>query len=219
MGGLFYWVTLCPSIPNLLGMRIIAFIVGFCLCMPVLAAEKIGAVDRTRGETLAIRSNVSHNLNQGSAIEFRDLLRTGKQSRLLVNFIDGSTLTLGDGSELSIDEMVYEPKTRGRAVLRLTQGVFRMVSGKVNKVPGGTLTIQTPLATIGVRGTDFWGEQTQDILLMALLDRGELSIETTEGTIKLSNPLHAVKVQKGKPMETFVLTPQQLKSAVETVAW
>ncbi|MCW8915645.1 MAG: FecR family protein [Magnetovibrio sp.] len=200
-------------------MRIFAFIIGLCFCLPVQAADNIGAVERTRGEATAIRGQVAHDLSQGSAVVFRDLLRTGQQSRLQVSFIDGSSLTLGDDAELSIDEMVYEPKTKGRAVLRLTQGVFRMVSGKINKVPGGSLTIQTPLATIGVRGTDFWGQQTQDTLLMALLDRGELTIETADGTVKLSNPLHAVKVQKGEPLETFILTPEQLKSAVKTVAW
>lgn len=183
-------------------------------------AKPVGAVERARGDTTARSGDAVRPLAEGGGVRFEDVLRTGGASRLMVKFIDGTGLSLGDSSELTIDDLVYEPGQRGRAVLRLAQGVFRLASGQVNKVPGGSLTVVTPLATIGARGTDFWGEQSADALLIALLDDGELTIATAEGVVTLTEPLSAVRFEKGRPPGgTFTLTPQQLQEAMATVAW
>ena len=183
------------------------------------AAETVGTVDRARGEASVLRQDQEHALAQGQPVQFLDVLRTQDSTRLEARFIDQSVLVLGDNSELTIDEMVYEPDTKGRAVLRLAKGVFRMTSGQVNKVSGGTLTVHTPLATIGVRGTDFWGQQSEDTLLMAVLDDGELFIQTETQAYKLNTPLSAIKIQKDQPVDVFTLSPEQLDAATKTVAW
>ena len=136
------------------------------------AAERVGTIERAKGGSSVVRLGYERALDQGQDVQFLDVLRTQDNTRLETRFIDQSILTLGDHSELTIDEMVYEPGRSGRAVLRLAKGVFRMTSGQVNKVPDGTLTVHTPLATIGVRGTDFWGQQSEDTLVMAVLDDG-----------------------------------------------
>lgn len=184
------------------------------------AAENIGAVERIHGQTQAMNEGRSRPLATGSAVQFLDTLQTGSAARVNVTFVDGTDLFLGEHSELSIDEMVYEPGVRGRGVLRLNQGVFRLVSGQVNKLPGATLEIVTPFATIGVRGTDFWGEQTPDKLTMALLDDGELILTTKEGSVTLTDPLSAVVIRKGEvPGTLFKLTPKALQDALATISW
>jgi len=195
-------------------------LVGAAVVLPAQAAEDVGAVERARGATMVVRQEVLLPLQQGSGVQVLDHLQTGDEARLHVVFADGSDLSMGSSSDLVIDDMVYEPGSRGRGVLHLTKGVFRLVSGQVNKVPGGTLTIRTPLATIGVRGTDFWGWQTPEKLEMALLDDGELTITTAQGTVTLTDPLSAVVVLKGQaPSAIYTLSPEQLSAAKATLEW
>lgn len=185
-----------------------------------LASDDIGVVERARGAVVVLRQDASQPLRSGSGVQVLDSLQTGEDARLQVVFADGSELSMGSSSQLTVDDMVYEPARRGRGVLRLSQGVFRLVSGQLNKVPDGALTIITPLATIGVRGTDFWGQQTPDKLVMALLDDGELTITTAQGAVTLTDPLSAIVVYKGQaPGALYTLTPQQLAAAKATVAW
>lgn len=199
------------------------FIFVLVVCPPVWALniqDGIGAVNHAQGTTQARNDGSARDLKTGGGILYQDTLVTGDASRLNVMFADGSNLFLGDRSELIIDEMVYEPKQFGHGVLRLTSGVFRLISGQINKVPEGELTIITPQATIGVRGTDFWGHQTADRLVMALLDDGELSITTDKGTVVLTDPLSVVTIEKGQaPGAVGKLTKQQLKDAVATISW
>ena len=185
-----------------------------------MATAKIGAVEKIRGEASAYYKASLRQLVGGGGVLFEDTLRTGDKTRLLVDFVDGSKLSLGDNSELLIDEMIYDPGKKGKGALRLAKGVFRFVTGQINKVPGGQLVLSTPVATIGIRGTDFWGEQTDTRLTMALLDSGELTIATPNGTVTLTQPLSAVTIERGQaPGAVFTLTPAQLQAAAGTVAW
>lgn len=208
-------------------MRLVLVVMGLVwagtVCLAVWAAQAaddVGAVEQARGVTMVARQDVLQPLQLGSGVQMLDHLQTGDEARLHVVFADGSDLSMGARSDLIVDDMVYEPGRQGHGVLRLTQGVFRLVSGQVNKVPGGKLTILTPLATIGVRGTDFWGQQTPEKLEMALLDDGELTISTTQGTVTLTDPLSAVVVLKGQaPSAIYTLSAEQLSAAKATVAW
>ncbi|MCR4377202.1 MAG: FecR family protein [Rhodospirillales bacterium] len=204
-------------------------IVSMAFALPA-GAETVGAVERARGETSASQMDQTRVLSDGSAVQVDDVLRTGAGSRLYVTFIDDTRLMLGDRSEIVIDSLVYSPDQSGpeqlspeqlsMGALRLTHGVFRMVSGQVNKVPGGALVIATPMATIGVRGTDFWGEQSADQLLMALLDDGELTLTTAQGSVTLTDPKTAVLIHAGEaPGPVFTLTDQQLQDALATIGW
>lgn len=189
----------------------------------VRAGDDVGNVARARGFAVALPAgkDVGRRLGAGSPVLFRDEIETGSDTRVQLHLIDGSRIMLGDGSRLMIDEMVYDPGTRGNGVIRLTEGVFRMISGQVNKVPGGTLTVVTPLVTIGVRGTDFWGLQTADKLTLALLDDGVVTVSTDAGGVILTEPGTAVTVEarNSPPAGPVTMTPAQLETAKATVAW
>lgn len=102
------------------------------------AAGEIGAVERARGQTSATQLSLQRPLAQGSAVKYLDQLHTGNQSRLKVKFLDGTQLALGQGSDLNIDEMVYDPGKRGSAAFRLVQGVFAWFRGKSTRCRGGS---------------------------------------------------------------------------------
>ena len=181
-------------------------------------ATDIGQVTRERGDSLGIIQQTERELTAGSAVIQHETLRTGLETRLEVTFRDDSRLTLGDASEIILDEMVYDPDSGdGAYVLRVSSGVFRMVSGAINK-KGGTLAVVTPVATIGVRGTDFWGLQEVDKLTMALLDDGELEITTPQGTVVLTRPGESVVINRDAPPgDIVVLDSAQIAVAAQTV--
>jgi hypothetical protein len=182
----------------------------------------IGDVVRARGNITSVLRSLPRTLNKGSDVRFLDTILTGDDTRAEIVLIDDSQLSIGDNSELTIDEMVYEPGKKSRGVLTLTRGVFRMVLGKINKQDGGTLVLNTPIATIGVRGTDFWGLQEENKLTMALIDNGIVEITGADGrTVTLDTPLQAVVIERGQPTPAapFNLTPEQLAEAAKTVTY
>ena len=182
----------------------------------------VGDVARSRGQFAALQSGVARSLFEGSDVRFLDTIITGADTRAEIEFIDKSYLMVGENSALTIDEMVFEPGVRSTGIITLTQGVFRMVSGKINKVPGGELIIHSPVATIGIRGTDFWGLQEKDKLTMALIDDGIFEMTGDDGkTVVLDTPLQAVVIERGQPTPDapFSLTPAQLQEAAKTVTY
>ena len=81
-----------------------------------------------------------------------ELLETVPLGSMIVNFVDDTTLTLGSSAWLLVDELVFDPQSKNdSAVIKMMAGTFYYVSGRLSK---GSVTIITPVATIGIRGTE-----------------------------------------------------------------
>jgi hypothetical protein len=113
------------------------------------------------GNTSAIIPNASQVPPQGtrSDLKLKDPiirnaeLATAERGALEVTFLDGSKLTMGQNSRLTVDEYVYSgPGGTGKQTVRYTKGIFRFVSGSI---PKDNVKIETPTVTIGIRGTIF----------------------------------------------------------------
>lgn len=113
------------------------------------------------GNTSAVIPNASQVPPQGtrSDLKLRDPiirnaeLATAERGALEVTFLDGSRLTMGQNSRLTVDEYVYTgPGGTGKQTVRYTKGIFRFVSGSI---PKDNVKIETPTVTIGIRGTIF----------------------------------------------------------------
>ena len=78
-------------------------------------------------------------------------IATGPEGRTQMLFIDGSALTVGPNSELTLDEFVFDAETgAGKLAFSTGKGLFRFVGGKISKT--AEVTFRTPTALIGVRG-------------------------------------------------------------------
>ncbi|MBT6116654.1 MAG: FecR domain-containing protein [Rhodospirillaceae bacterium] len=186
------------------------------------AAEVAGTVERLRGAVAAERDGARRTLGQGAAVFVGDRLTTGGDSRLEVRFVDGTVVTLGDRSDLVVDRFLYDPpRDAGDAVLQLANGVFRAASGGISKLRGAPLKIETPTGTLGIRGTEFWGEQRADSLLVALLGGGGAFVENVAGRTEIGDIGYATKVEAPgqAPSPAFALTAEQIEAALATVAW
>ena len=205
-----------------LGTLTAGLFIGLGLGLPALAAPgqdgaDVADVDAVVATVEAKRAGDARRVGMPDDLYAGEELVTGKGARLHATLTDGGKLMLGEEAVVALDRFLLEADEPAGAV-RVTKGAFRMISGSINKGLGGTLTLRTPVATIGVRGTDFWGLQTEDSLLMALLDDGELSITFPTGTVVLSEPMTLVRYQRGQERPVMdVLTPEALSEAAATV--
>ncbi|MEQ9641760.1 MAG: FecR domain-containing protein [Alphaproteobacteria bacterium] len=90
-------------------------------------------------------------LEVGSDVVADERIVTGEVGKTHLLFLDGSALTVGPGSDLVLDEFVYDPDTKtGKIAVSASKGLLRFVGGRISKTT--PVIIKTPSATIGIRG-------------------------------------------------------------------
>ncbi|SDG47718.1 FecR family protein [Roseospirillum parvum] len=205
--------------PVVLGL-LVALALSPILPGPLLAAEfgeTIGTVSRALAPADAIRRGQPIPLERGDAIRFGDDLTTGVDGRLEVVFTDDTRLTLGERSAVTVDSYVFTP-AGGEGTWRLLSGVFRMVTGEIARRQPDKVTVATPVATIGIRGTDFWGGRLKDNPLAVLTLDGHIEVSAPGGRISLGPGEGAVFTSaEAAPSGVGPWTPAQVESAVRTV--
>ena len=88
----------------------------------------------------------------GDLVYQGDVVRTGADGRLSINFTDGTSFNLTNNAIMTLNEFVYDPNGKSNSTLfNLSKGTFTFVAGKIAKT--GDMKIDTPVATVGVRGT------------------------------------------------------------------
>jgi hypothetical protein len=116
------------------------------------AGKVIGHVTKLVGTATAIRNGVSIILNQGDNVEKGDVVQSGSGSTLGVTFIDGTVFGLSSNARMVLNEMVYDPNgSDNSSLISLVAGTISFVAGQTAK--HGDMKIDTPVATMGIRGT------------------------------------------------------------------
>ena len=112
----------------------------------------IGHVTKLTGSATAIRNGVSIILNNGDNVEKGDVVQSGSDSTLGITFIDGTVFGLSSNARMVLNEMVYDPNgSNNSSLLSLVAGTISFVAGETAK--HGDMKIDTPVATMGIRGT------------------------------------------------------------------
>jgi hypothetical protein len=154
--------------------------------VPAGAADEIGVVTRVQNSAEVLSTGENRPLHAGDTVYADDVLSTGPESRLEVTFADGTNLTLGENAVIEIDEFVYDPDSEsGSAVWDVIAGAFLMATGEIAKTSPENVSVMTPYAHIGIRGTEFWGGLIDDGYGVLALE-GIVSVTTTGGTVVLS---------------------------------
>lgn len=117
--------------------------------------EPIGNIESLEGEVWAIRADGERvQLELGDEVYQGDILESGAEGNVGVLLADETTFAMGPEGRMVLDEMVYDPATQeGSVSMSVLQGVFTFVSGQVAKTDPDAMTLDTPVATIGIRGT------------------------------------------------------------------
>ncbi len=118
-------------------------------------AQPIGTVDTTSGSVVATRVDGSKvELEPGSPVFQGDVIETSDSGSVGVTLADETTFSMAENGNMVLDEMVYDPATQeGSVSISAVEGVFTFVSGQIAKTDPDAMTLNTPVATIGIRGT------------------------------------------------------------------
>jgi len=118
------------------------------------SADKIGHIQSVKGLASIVRNGAVLEGTAGAALYRGDLIRTGKPGAAGIVLTDDSSISLGSGSELALNNYAFEPKEgRFALALRMVKGTFSYITGQITRLAPDTAQVQTPDATIAVRGT------------------------------------------------------------------
>ena len=127
------------------------------LMLPIYASQ-VGQVEYVRGVVSATDSSKGMRfVNRNAPINEKDTIQTSRDSMAVLRFIDGTSMTLRPYTVFRVDEYHYENslQDKDRGIFSLLKGGFRALSGFLSKTSPRALSVRTPTATIGVRGTEF----------------------------------------------------------------
>lgn len=163
-----------------------------------IAVAKIGSPVGEVDEAVAnvFGKNPNNRLKPGDTIHFKESIRTGWESAISIRFLDDTQLHLGPKSNLLIDEFIFDPDAENtNGLLKVTQGTFRFISGIV--AGERNLSIETPQATIGIRGTIFDVKINRKMTEINMHE-GQVEIITKEGTTNIVRGQSATVNKKGE---------------------
>lgn len=166
--------------------------VGAACVLSVVLVTSVWAADATEpevGAAVLIKNKVTgtlgtseRQLETGSRVHRNELIRTGSQAQAELKLDDNTKLALGPETELRLDE--YAVGSGGSAPsigLKFLKGTLRFLTGSN---ASEAYKIETPSATIGVRGTifDVYVAPSGDTFL--LIHRGKVAICSEKGTCR-----------------------------------
>ena len=166
----------------------------FLLIFKSFSAEFIGVVGVAVGE---INNQNNEKLFSGSKIFYGDTIVVKSKSNAQILFLDETVMTVGENTELTIDDFVYDPQTNnGNFITNIKSGVVKTISGKISETNPENLEIKIPNGSLGVRGTEFLvslNDKKESTVL--LLGPGpENTLGMVPGNIKLTDGINTTDI-------------------------
>ena len=122
----------------------------------VAEAAEIGQIKVSRGTVTVEHSGQTRPAIVGTRLDASDIVKTGADGSVGITMDDDSLLSIGPNSTLSLDRYAFDPLTnKGRFDTSLNKGTLAVVSGRIAKQSPDAMTVRTPTAVLGVRGTEF----------------------------------------------------------------
>jgi hypothetical protein len=138
---------------NKIQTLIISLIISLSSITFGFASEVIGVIAAGIGN---ISNQNNEKLITGSKIHFGDTIFVKAQSNAQILLLDETALTVGEKSELTIDEFVYDPQSKvGKIVSNIKIGTVRIITGEISKKNPDNLEVNVPTGSVGARGTEF----------------------------------------------------------------
>jgi hypothetical protein len=167
--------------------RLLAVATAMFVAAQAFASERVASVEQLSGTASATASGTgeARALAVGSDVFMHDRIATGPESKLLLRFIDNSTVGQGEHAELVINTYVFNPdrKEANGAGFKLLKGAFRFVTDQITKLNPEAYEVEANFGTIGIRGCDLAfqiSEQRDDVFIVGLTGSEEILIELNE---------------------------------------
>ncbi len=186
-----------------LNARGLLTVVVSCLLSGQAIADVAGRVNFVSGKVEAIAADGSRRtLTKGELVNSGERLETNK-GRVQIRFTDGSFISLQPNTVFGLDNYAFnkaKPED-GSLLFNFIRGSMRTVSGAIGKTNRANYKVQTPVATIGIRGTGYAASQEPN---------GRLLLSVSNGVVNLTNNFGSSNVNAG---QTFQVQTGQAPNA------
>ncbi|VXB33267.1 conserved exported hypothetical protein [Luteimonas sp. 9C] len=128
-----------------------------CSAWTVAAADQhVGLMKAVSGGVSIVQASATRAAEAGTQLQIADRIVTAPGATASIVFRDGTMLTLGGGADVHVRDYVFEPKANRYAFsVYMGQGSAIYESGKIGRLAPESVQVETPQATVGVRGTRF----------------------------------------------------------------
>jgi len=133
----------------------LALVTSLTLSTVAIAQDSSGMVVASRGEVIAMSNGGSRELKQGDFVYVHDEIMTSNRSFAVLQFTDGAKVTVRPDSTMIIEQYLYAGNDSDEATLNLVEGGLRVITGAMAKSNPENYKVRTPVALMGVRGTEF----------------------------------------------------------------
>jgi hypothetical protein len=136
--------------------RVITGLVMLVAMMSANAGDDAGLVKDVRGSVTIERGNQKFAALPGTKVLVSDRVITGEDGSVGINLHDGTLLSAGPKSILTLNKFEYDSTTnKGALDASLNRGTLAVISGKLSKTSSNAVKYRTSTSILGVRGTEF----------------------------------------------------------------
>lgn len=140
----------------------------------------VGAVEEVQGKATVTRADGTvEDIVIGTPIYQGDIIQTDAKGAVNIVFIDETSMAISQNARLAVDQYTFDPATEsGTTNFSVLRGLFVFTSGLIGRDDPDDVKIETPVGSIGIRGTIIAGE---------IIPGGESNISVLEGAIVITN--------------------------------
>jgi hypothetical protein len=153
----------------------------------------------------------------GDLVYKGDVVQTGADGKVGITFTDGTAFNLSSNARMILNEFVYDPNGNSNSTLfSLTKGTFTFIAGKVAKT--GDMKIDTPVATMGIRGTTPHVEISDDgsVRFSTLIEDNKNSVTEKRGDIQENNKrVTPAKRQANRAPSSYTVSAHQPETKLD----
>ena len=186
-------------------------------------AKPIGKVATAEGPATAARADGTvATLAVGDPVYQGDVLQTGAGGAVGLVFNDHTTFALGSDARMVLDKLIYDSDTGdGSSAFLVVQGIFVFVSGEIAANNPDEMVVQTPVATIGVRGTKVTGEVAGEESTIVLLAEGKgevgsIVVSYDGGRMVMDEPNQSLAITTAEALPV-VLSDEEIETSYGSV--
>lgn len=148
----------------------LALLSTFVHVVPTYAQDAVGRNSAIKGSVTM--QSVGQDIRVAAVkddVLLGDDIGSDVESSLQILLLDETVFTVGPSAQLTIDEFVYDPSSNGNKMsASIKKGMFRFMSGNIAKTDPQNVELNTPVASLGIRGTIIEGYVGAEAIALAI---------------------------------------------------
>ncbi len=203
-----------------------AFLFVCLFSFNALAAEEKGNFPNAIGEVIYKMGLIqakqpdgaTRRLKLGSPVIPLDMIITSSNSNVEIRFKDETVYAQGEDSSISLDDFVYsQDPAMSKLLFKMGKGTFRFVTGEIVKQNPDAFVLGTPLATIGIRGTEPFAvisNKKEQIGVISIDPAHTVNIKSQKTSVTINKPGMMTSISPDGSMSPPAATPGQVQQGV-----